>query len=115
AEVLFSADGSRRRAHIAAHGATHVAASAGGDYFEQLTGLNVLDFPPSADPRRDNTTSVRPNDDVDVLGASLEATWNLGGLDLKSITAYRTMDSESASDFDGTLAIYNDQEVSQDQ
>lgn len=114
-DVLLSVDGSRRRAHIAAHGATHVVASGGGDYFTLLTGLDVLDFPPSSDPRTINTTSVRPNDDLDVLGTSIEVNRTFSGALLKSITAYRELDSRSAADFDGTLAIYNDQEVAQDQ
>lgn len=114
-DVLLSVDGTRRRAHIAAHSATNVAASGGGDFFTLLTGLDVLDFPPSSDPQKINTTSVRPTDNLDVFGASAEVNWKLGGAKLKSITAYRKMDDQTAADFDGTLAIYNDQEVNQQQ
>lgn len=114
-DVLLTVDGTHRRAHIAAHSATHVVASGGGNYFTLLTGLDVLDFPASSDPQKINTTSVRPTDNLDVLGVSAEINWDLGGVRLKSITAYREMDNQSAVDFDGTLAFYNDQEVDQQQ
>lgn len=114
-DLLLTLDGTHRRAHIAAHSAIHVAASGGGDYFTALTGLNVLDFPPSSDPQKVNTTSVRPTDNLDTFGVSVEANQRFGSVALKSITAYRDLDSQSAADFDGTLAIYNDQEVDQAQ
>ncbi len=114
-DILLSVDGTHRRAHIAAHSNTHVAASGGGDYFTSLTGLDVLDFGPSSDPQKINTTSVRPTDNLDVLGVSAEVNWDLGGAKLKSITAYREMDNQTAGDFDGTLALYNEQDVNQEQ
>ena len=42
------------------------------------------------------------NDDVDVRGASLVATYELANAALKSITAYRTLDSATGIDFDGS-------------
>ncbi len=114
-DVLLTVDGTRRRAHVAAHSATHVVASGGGDYFTLLTGLNVLDALPSSDPRKINTTSIRPTDNLDVLGLSAEINWDLGFAQFKSITAYREMDNQSAADFDGTILFYNDQEVDQRQ
>ena len=114
-DVLLTVDGTHRRAHIAAHSATNVVASGGGDFFTFLTGLDVLDFPTSSDPQKINTTSVRPTDNLDVLGVSAEINWDLGGAKLKSITAYREMDNQTAADFDGTTAFYNDQEVDQQQ
>jgi iron complex outermembrane recepter protein len=42
------------------------------------------------------------NDDLDVRGASLVATYELAHATLKSITAYRTLDSATGIDFDGS-------------
>ncbi len=110
-DILLTADGTRRRAHIAAHSNTTLVPSPTGDYFTLLTGLDVMDFPGSSDPRKINTTSVRPTDRLDVSGFSAEINYDFGWASLKSITAYRKLKNETAADFDGTLALYNDQEV----
>ncbi len=110
-EVLLSADVTRRRAHIAAHSAISVIDSPTSDAFKAATGIEVTDYGPSSDPRKINTTSVRPNDDLDVVGTSGVVNWDLGGAKLKSITAFRKMDQTSAADFDGTTLVYNDQDI----
>src|SRR5690606_753969 len=71
-DILLTADGKRRRAHIAAHSNTTLVPCPTGDYFTLLTGLDVMDFPGSSDPRKINTTSVRPTDRLDVSGFSAE-------------------------------------------
>ncbi len=114
-DVLLSADVTKRRANIAAHSNIITRASGAGNTFLADTGLNVLDFGPSADPRKINTTSVRPNDDLNVFGTSGTIKWDLGDAELKSITAYRKMDQVSAADFDGTVLVFNDQEIYIDQ
>lgn len=120
-EIFLSADATRRRAHIAAHGNTAVAPSfcfgdpCGSVLFEQVTGSNVLDFGPSSDPQKINTTSVRPTDDLNVLGTSLEINWDMGFATLKSISAYRKVENDTAADFDGSLLQFNDQEITQNQ
>lgn len=114
-EVLLSADATRRRAHIAAHSVLAVAPSFNGEIFKALTGFDVMDFGPSSDPRKINTTSVRPTDNLDVLGTALDVSWDIGLATVRSITSYRRMKNETAADFDGTLLEYNDQELTADQ
>lgn len=49
--------------------------------------------------------------DLDVLGGSANATWDLGALTLRSITAYRTQESTSGADFDGSPLSFSEQIV----
>src|SRR5690606_25785145 len=101
-EALLSADVTRRRATIAAHGAVIVVPSPACNQFFLDTGLDVMDFGPSSDPRKINTTGVRPDDDLNVVGTSATLTWQADNFEIKSISAYREMDQLAAVDFDGT-------------
>ena len=57
-----------------------------------------------------NTSSVPdPKYQLSVWGTSLTLDWQLDGMNLKSITAYRNMESFSASDFDGSPYTFYDQ------
>ena len=63
-----------------------------------------------------NTSSVPdPEYDLSVWGTSLSLEWDLGGMTLKSITAYRDMEHFSASDFDGSAYTFYDQFFDTDQ
>ena len=114
-DITFATDVTRRRAHIAAHGATTVVASGGSALYESVTGVNPVDFQPAADPWEKGTAGIRPSDDLDVFGASFTVSYDLGESELKSITAYREMEADTGTDFDGTPIPYNDQLVNQDQ
>lgn len=113
--VDLSTDVTRRRAHIAAHGASNVVASGGTTLFQTLTGINALAYQPAAKPWKDSTSGVDPKDDLDVFGTSLEVNWELDGATFKSITSYREMQADTSADFDGTPVAYNDQNLFQDQ
>ena len=55
----------------------------------------------TGDPFTTNTTG--PNfSDLDLWGASMTIDWSLGAVDIKSITAYRDMDSAFYQDYDGS-------------
>ena len=57
--------------------------------------------------------SIRPSEDLDVFGASLTLTQQLGDITLKSISAYRWQTLASGQDYDATGANYLDQFVHQ--
>lgn len=67
------------------------------------------------DPWKESDTGIRPTDDLNVFGTSLTVNYDLGGFDLRSISAYRKMSIDTGTDFDGTQIPYNDQLVNQDQ
>lgn len=114
-EIILATDVTRRRANIAAHTATAVEPGALTAAWEALTGVDPLSFQPVSDPQRVSATGIRPTDDLNVLGISLTVNYDFGGIDLKSISAYREMEAETATDFDGTPIPWNDQLVNQDQ
>jgi iron complex outermembrane receptor protein len=114
-EIILAVDGTRRRANIAAHTATQVSPGALSGVWESLTGVDGLSFQPSSNPRKVSTTGIRPSDELDVIGTSLTVNYDLGDMDLKSITAYREMEADTGTDFDGTQIQLNDQLVHQEQ
>ena len=57
--------------------------------------------------------SVDPKEDLDVFGASLTLTQQLGDITLKSITAYRWQGLASGQDYSGTAAEYLNQAINQ--
>jgi iron complex outermembrane receptor protein len=63
-----------------------------------------------SDPYSSQATSFNVSD-LDVLGGSANATWDLGALTLRSITAYRTQESTSGADFDGGPLSFSEQIV----
>lgn len=56
----------------------------------------------SRDPERPGTTDEVTND-TEIQGASLRLTWDLGDMELVSLTAYSTLDKVVTSDSDGTF------------
>lgn len=114
-EIILAADATRRRAHIAAHTATAVEPGVLTGLWEMLTGVDPLSFQPASDPQKISATGIRPTDDLDVLGVSLTVNYSFGDIDFKSITAYREMQADTGTDFDGTPIEWNDQLVNQDQ
>lgn len=61
---------------------------------------------------------VSPEQSVEVMGANLTATWQIGGVELKSITSYREFDIDLFNDIDFSPYILfhnNHDEYSQDQ
>lgn len=113
-DVILSADVTKARQHIAAQGNTGVVLWA-RDLFLNFTGVDMAQYSTSTTPWSVSTSGVRPTDNLNVFGTSLVITKNLGFADLKSITAYRKMDADTASDFDGFQYAYNDQLVHEDQ
>ena len=114
-EIILSTDVTRRRANIAAHTATGVEPGVLTGAWEGLTGVDPLSFQPADDPQRVSATGIRPTDDLNVFGMSLTVNYSFGDIDLKSISAYREMEAETGTDFDGTPIQWNDQLVHQDQ
>ncbi len=49
-----------------------------------------------------NQTSIAPDKDYDAAGASLIVDWDLGGVALKSITAYRDLSQDITTDYDSS-------------
>lgn len=62
------------------------------------------------DPRT-TWSGQRADNNLDVRGSSVTATYSLGSVMLKSITAYRTLDSDTGIDFDGSPFDDLDQRV----
>ena len=63
-------------------------------------------------------TKVKPEQNVEVFGGNLALTWDVGGLELKSITSYREFDITLFNDLDFSpyiLFANNHDEYSQDQ
>jgi len=64
----------------------------------------------------ENHAEYHPGNSVDIWGTSLTATWQLSdSISLKSITAYRNLDSDAGMDFDGSPSAISDQSVDDDQ
>ncbi|WP_129780436.1 TonB-dependent receptor [Peristeroidobacter soli] len=63
----------------------------------------------------DTWSGARNRDDNEMGGASLTLDWSGDAVNLKSITAWRTMEVESAYDFDGTPYPLSEQELNLDQ
>jgi len=114
-DVLLSADVTKARQHIAAQSAVQIAPSGGSALFQQLTGIDILAEQPVANGWQYGTTGVRPTDDYNIYGTSLNITKQFGFAELKSITAYRQLSEDTAADFDGVTAAYDDQLVHEDQ
>ncbi|MDA5193831.1 TonB-dependent receptor [Govanella unica] len=111
-DIILAADVTKRRAHIAAQGLTEVATVGGGrELFLELTGLDIANYPPAAEPWKYSTSGVRPTDKLNIFGTSLTVNKDFGPVTLKSITAYRKLDADTATDFDGQPVVYNDQLV----
>jgi iron complex outermembrane receptor protein len=121
-EVLISADASRRR------GRSSPETLKSNDDANPFVGLyNSLYLAPQGfpeisaahfvtdDPRK--SWAGTPNrDDYDTRGASTTLRWEASDtLELKSITAWRSLESVSAFDFDGTPYPFLDQTVAVDQ
>jgi outer membrane receptor protein involved in Fe transport len=65
--------------------------------------------PPNPYARNTNVTSGRPlQHDVDDFGISAELIWQLGNVELTSITSFRDFESERHQDIDFTAADYLD-------
>lgn len=82
--------------------------------------LTMQGLPP-ADARyilsnpNDTWSGQRNTDENDIFGASATFTWTVNDLELKSITAYRTLEAQSSYDFDGTPYPLSEQELNLDQ
>lgn len=121
-EVLVSADASRRRGHAASE---NLKSNDDTNSFAALYNMLYLapqGFPlinaanfVTGDPRK--SWSGAPNrDDYDTRGASTTLRWDASeALEIKSITAWRSLESASAFDFDGTPYPFLDQSVAVDQ
>ena len=63
-------------------------------------------------------SKITPEQNVEVFGANVTVTWDLGGMELKSITSYREFDIALYNDLDfspGILFANNHDEYAQDQ
>jgi iron complex outermembrane receptor protein len=67
-------------------------------------------------PNKDSNSSNAPNEsDLDLWGASLSASWDLGAFKLKSISAYREFDSTFFWDGDGSPLVISQSDDKYDQ
>lgn len=104
AEFNLSVDALRRRGTAIPQGRVFFdAASPAGMAFDDggtnsVIGNN-LDF--DSDDLDNITVDTPMNDDLDVFGASLTSDFDLGGVNLKLITAYRDQEAVNGQDFDG--------------
>ncbi len=84
--------------------------------FAIANGLEPFDERWVPDDIYKNWAGFSPGNDIDVWGTSLTATWDLtSAVSLKSITAYRELDSKTGLDFDGSPSAISDQNVEDDQ
>lgn len=121
-EVLLSADASRRRGHSASE---NLKTNDDTNPFVGLYNALYLDpqgFPSissanfvTGDPRK--SWAGAPNkDEYDTRGASATIRWDANdAFEIKSITAWRSLESATAFDFDGTPYPFLDQSVDVDQ
>ncbi|MFV1998479.1 MAG: TonB-dependent receptor, partial [Acidiferrobacterales bacterium] len=106
-DILFALDSTRERNKMSTR--TPVAIDGGG-----LAGLiSVLDEPYddrylSDDPFSSFATGSNVIE-LDVWGTSMTVDWGSGGLNLKSITAYRNLESVFGSDPDGSPVVVIDE------
>jgi len=99
--VQVSADATRRRAHPNAQ--------------TLVTGSTVPVAIPD-EPREKIAAGVEPwEDDLDVFGISGTVDWDLGAVQIKSVTAYRDMELDFTSDFDGSPVHSNEINFSSNQ
>ncbi len=106
-DILFALDSTRERNKMSTR--TPVAIDGGGLAFL----ISVLDEPYdkrylSGDPFTSFATGSNVIE-LDVWGASMTVDWDSGGLNLKSITAYRNLESVFGSDPDGSPVVVIDE------
>ena len=74
------------------------------------------DINEQASPSFDKTWAAEKlQNDLEVWGVSGVIDWDLGGMALKSITAYRKLDQHTAADFDVTSYVFYDDDIPLDQ
>lgn len=107
-DLVFDIARERQNAIVATLAEFNPAAGLVGLY-NAVGGLTGLYGPFSVavpdDPFVSNATGPSVND-LDLWGTSLTIDWDLGGLSLKSITAYRELDADFGIDADHTATEY---------
>ncbi len=69
----------------------------------------------STDADQNRSSIADPRYDVDAEGVNLTLDWDLGGVALKSISAFRQMEQAATSDFDGSRVNFYQSLISTDQ
>lgn len=117
-KLLISADASRRRGHSSPEQllsnddsnpiqAMYNALVLAPQGFRQISAANFVSSRPN-----ESWAGTPNHDDYDTRGASATFSWgNPGSLELKSITAWRSLKSATDYDFDGTPYPFLDQSV----
>jgi len=106
-------DGLRRNAHVSANSMVGFSATDLSTQYRALAGPidgRYLQLEPGI-----TDSAVRPSDELGQWGTALTIDWRPGAWQVRSVTAYRTMNQDTAGDFDGTPLPFLEQEIAIDQ
>lgn len=106
-------DGLRRNAHVSANSMVGFSATDLSTQYSDLVGpidARYIQLKPGS-----TDSAVRPSDELSQWGTALTIDWRPGPWAVRSVTAYRTMNQDTAGDFDGTPLPFLEQEIAIDQ
>lgn len=111
--VTTAFDGLRRDAHVTANAMVGFVPTPLSEQYSQYIGVidgRYIQLEPGV-----TWSGVEPLDKLDQWGLATTVDWQQGSWALRSITSFRTLEQDTAGDFDGTPFPFLEQETAIDQ